>query len=214
MKSQDLPQEISKMLSARPAEVDKGDRLWETAVLLPLVRSADGSWNILFEERSSRLSWQPGDICFPGGRREATDATLAATALRETCEELGLRPESISLCGELDYLVTHMGPIVHPFVGVLEDAEHIRYNEDEVGSVFTVPLQALLEQKPREAVMELQNRAPDDFPFDLLPRQPREWRKRKGYKVYFYTYEGHVIWGITARILHGFLERIIRNYRI
>jgi coenzyme A diphosphatase NUDT7 len=55
--------------------------------------------------------------------------------------------------------------------------------------------------------MELANRATADFPFDLLPRHPHDWYKRKGYNIYFYEYQGHVIWGLTARILHGFIKR-------
>ena len=103
--------------------------------------------------------------------------------------------------------MTHMGPIIHPFVGRLANEVKLYCNSDEVAEIFTVPLNFLLVSEPRVAHMELANRATADFPFDLLPRHPHDWYKRKGYNIYFYEYQGHVIWGLTARILHGFIKR-------
>ena len=197
---------IENGLRGREPEPDRDDNLWDAAVLLPLVNTPDGI-SVLFEVRAAKLGWQPGDVCFPGGRAECSDDSFAATALRETCEELGLGADDVQLTGGLNYLVTHMGPIIHPYVGCIKDINKINFNKDEVDEIFTVPLTFLLNNPPRVAHMELANKAGDDFPFDLLPRQPREWRKRKGYNVYFYEYGGHVIWGLTARILHGFLNR-------
>lgn len=197
---------IENGLRGREPEPDRDDNLWDAAVLLPLVNTPDGI-SVLFELRAAKLGWQPGDVCFPGGRAECSDDSFAATALRETCEELGLGAEDVQLIGGLNYLVTHMGPIIHPYVGCIKDINKIKFNKDEVDEIFTVPLAFLIANPPRVAHMELANKAGDDFPFDLLPRQPREWRKRKGYNVYFYEYGGHVIWGLTARILHGFLNR-------
>lgn len=202
----DVREAVHAMLSRRSAEIDKSDRLWEAAVLVPLVKN-DGGIGILFEERSKLLSWQPGDVCFPGGKRDKKDASLEATAVRETCEELGVSADNVEIYGELDYLVTHMGPILHPFVGTICDLRQVHLNTAEVGKVFVVPLQVLLDQEPRKIRMQLANRAPKDFPYDLLPEYPKAWNRRKGYDVYFYEYEGHVIWGMTARVLHGFLDR-------
>lgn len=197
---------IENGLRGREPEPDRDDNLWDAAVLLPLVNTPGGI-SVLFEVRAAKLGWQPGDVCFPGGRAECSDDSFAATALRETCEELGLDADDVQLIGGLNYLVTHMGPIIHPYVGCIKDINKIKFNKDEVDEIFTVPLAFLIANPSRVAHMELANKAGDDFPFDLLPRQPREWRKRKGYSVYFYEYGGHVIWGLTARILHGFLNR-------
>lgn len=196
---------IEKRLAGRTPELDRGDNLWDAAVLLPLVKTPDGV-AVLFEVRAAKLGWQPGDVCFPGGRAEGGDESFKAAALRETCEELGLTARDVVIVGGLNYLVTHMGPVIHPYVGYIKDLGRINFNRDEVDEVFTVPLKFLLNNPPREANMELANKAGEDFPFDLLPRQPHDWRRRKGYKVYFYEYGGHVIWGLTARILHGFLN--------
>ena len=202
-----LQEVLYERLHRRPVGIDKLDRLWEAAVLLPLVQTEEGI-AVLFEERAHSLRRQPGQICFPGGKVECADANnFAVTAVRETCEELGLAPEDITICGELDSLVTHMGPIIHPFVGMLKDISKISFNPSEVERVFTVPLQALLSMTPRRCSMELADHPGEDFPFDLVPDRMRGWRKHKQYYVYFYEYGGHVIWGLTARMLHAFLHR-------
>ena len=202
-----LQEVLYERLHRRPVGIDKLDRLWEAAVLLPLVQTEEGI-AVLFEERAHSLRRQPGQICFPGGKVECADANnFAVTAVRETCEELGLAPEDITICGELDSLVTHMGPIIHPFVGMLKDISKISFNPSEVERVFTVPLQALLSMTPRRCSMELADHPGADFPFDLVPDRMRGWRKHKEYYVYFYEYGDHVIWGLTARMLHAFLPR-------
>ncbi len=203
---QKLAKTIEQKLNGREPGLDRDDNLWDAAVLLPLVDTPEGI-AVLFEVRAAKLGWQPGDVCFPGGRAECTDGSFEVTALRETCEELGLAKEQVGIIGGLNYLVTHMGPVIHPFVGYIGDISGIVFNKDEVDEVFTVPLKHLLQHQPRIAHMELANKAGSDFPFDLLPRQPHEWNKRKGYHVYIYEYGGHVIWGLTARILYGFLNR-------
>ena len=202
-----LQEVLYERLHRRPVGIDKLDRLWEAAVLLPLVQTEEGI-AVLFEERAHSLRRQPGQICFPGGKVECADANnFAVTAVRETCEELGLAPEDITICGELDSLVTHMGPIIHPFVGMLKDISKISLNPSEVERVFTVPLQALLSMTPRRCSMELADHPGADFPFDLVPDRMRGWRKHKEYYVHLYEYGDHVSWGLTARMLHAFLHR-------
>ena len=148
-----------------------------------------------------------GEVCFPGGKYECEDNSFRNTAVRETCEELGLKPENITICGELDCLVTHNGPIIHSFVGLIDDISKITYSKSEVERIFTVPLKMLLEQKPRRGSVQLADHPGDDFPFDLVPQRKRGWRMNKSYYVYFYLYEDKVIWGLTARMLYAFLYR-------
>ena len=198
---------VQAMLARRAAGIDRADRPTEAAVLLPLV-DKDGKLGVLFEVRSKSLSWQPGEVCFPGGKKEKNDCSLQDTAVRETCEELNLTPEDMVICGQLDFLVTNFGPIVYPYVGNIGDLAKVKPSCAEVSEVFVVPLMELMKQNPRKVHMELANRATDDFPFDLLPKHPRGWLQRKGYDVYFYEYEGHVIWGLTAGILYSFMRRL------
>ena len=143
---------LFERLHRRAPGIDKLDRLWDAAVLLPLVRTPEGI-SVLFEERAHTLRSQPGEICFPGGKYECADNSFRNTAVRETCEELGLQPENITICGELDCLVTHNGPIIHPFVGLIDDISKITYSKSEVERIFTVPLKVLLEQKPRRGFL-------------------------------------------------------------
>lgn len=138
-KTAELIKQITERLNRRPARIDKADRLWDAAVLVPLIDTKQGP-AVLFEVRAAGLGWQPGDVCFPGGRYECGDDSFAKTAVRETCEELGITEDKIELCGELDYLVTHMGPIIHPFVGRLANEVKLDCNSDEVAEIFTVPL--------------------------------------------------------------------------
>lgn len=206
-KMEELRQVLYERLHRRPAGIDKLDRLWDAAVLLPLVQTDEGL-AVLFEERAHSLRRQPGEVCFPGGKAECSDKyNYAHTAVRETCEELGLTPQDITICGELDALVTHMGPIIHPFVGIIDDMSKITFSHDEVERIFTVPLKSLLAIKPRRSTMQLADHAGEDFPFDLVPGRIRGWRQHKEYYVYFYEYGAEVIWGLTARILYAFLRR-------
>lgn len=197
---------IFERLHRRAPGIDKLDNLWEAAVLLPLVDTPDGI-SVLFEERSHKLRRQPGEVCFPGGHYECTDKNFRNTAVRETCEELGLASSDIKVCGQLDALVAFHGPIIHPFVGLLKDLGKVTYSKDEVEQVFTVPLKVLLAQTPQRSSILLAERPGDDFPFNLVPQRSKTWRRNREYYIYFYTYKGHVIWGLTARILYAFLYR-------
>lgn len=200
-----LASTLGQALSVRPAGIDKLDRLWEAAVFLPIVETSEGP-SLLFQVRSQNLRHQPGEICFPGGRYECKDGSFATTALRETCEELGLALEDLQLLGELDALVTHTGPIIHPFVGLLKAPEKIVYNPSEVESIFTVPLSFFLNQEPLRCAMKLADQPGPDFPYDLVPQRQRSWRFNKAYYCYFYQYQGRVIWGLTARMLYSFIK--------
>lgn len=177
--------------------------LFQSAVLIPLIEQ-DGKLHVLFEERAHHLRRQPGEIGFPGGRIDPADRDPQAAAVRETCEELGVEADDIEVIGALDYVVTAT-QIVFPYVGRIKRPERIRPNPDEVASVFTAPLDFLQAARPDLHFVDLCVDPPDDFPFDLIPNG-RNYKWRGGQiPEYFYHYEDHVIWGLTARILHHFL---------
>jgi len=177
-----------------------------SAVLVPLVHH-NGRLGVLFEIRSASLNWQPGDICFPGGRIELDDSGPQAAALRETREELGLQEAAVEVLGPLNYVVSPIGVSVYPFAGYIKNYDLIRPNHGEVEEVFVAPLDYLLAAEPLTAHMELATRPLSDFPLSLLgDSYSRDWKRRTTYPVLFYQYGGHVIWGLTARVLYGFLN--------
>ena len=202
-----LLQNITKALQTTSPKAEKELKLWDAAVMLPLLETGEGL-SILFQVRSMKLNWQPGDICFPGGRREPEDENLAFTAQRETEEELGLSKDDFTLLGPLDYFYTYVGPMLFPYVGVIHHPENIKISTEEVAEIFTVPIADLLKIKPRSGTITIASKPEKDFPFDVLPEYKTDWTVRKDYKVYCYNYKNRRIWGMTARVLHSFLAKI------
>lgn len=205
MKVEDLCSRLSIALSAGLDHKDRYNEYFNAAVLVPLIWEKD-QLSVLFEVRSPHLSWQPGEICFPGGRIEPLDSSLLSAAVRETTEELGLAIDQIQILGSLHEVVSPIGVRLYPFVGYLTDAGHINPSPGEVSEVFTVPLEFLLTAEPIIGHMERCTRPLDDFPFELLPGYSENWQRRKNYQVLFYKYNQYVIWGLTAQVLHNFLE--------
>jgi len=179
----------------------------EYAVLLPLLKREE-ELSLLFEVRSQNLKGQPGEVCFPGGQKEPGDKTPRDTALREAAEELGIKKASIKTLGALDVLWTHHQLKIHPYVAVIGDEIELHPDPAEVEEVFYVPLIRLLEMQPLVKKVRLRMDLGTDFPYHLVPGgKDYPWRTGE-YPVYFYEYEKYVIWGLTARILHHFLDLI------
>lgn len=88
-----------------------------SAVLIPLIKKDDG-YHILFEVRSNKLSHQPGEICFPGGKKELGETSMQ-TAVRETCEELLVSKSDIKFYGPLDYFLSPAGMRIDTYLGEL-----------------------------------------------------------------------------------------------
>lgn len=183
--------------------------LQDFAVLIPLFKGNHGL-EILFEIRSHNLNSQPGEICLPGGRLEP-DETLENTALRETCEELGICTESVTLLGTATPLITPFRYAIHPFVGFLHPFSFpadVHVNPDEVASVFSVPLDWFMNTEPLAYTVTSQFDFPADFPYHLI-RNGREYAwKSAVYPIHFYLYHETVIWGMTAKIIHDFCRQL------
>lgn len=152
----------------------------QASVLIPIV-DRDPEPSILLTKRTEDLAAHPGQISFPGGRREAGDRDDLATALRETTEEVGIASNLIEIIGQLDTYRTVTDFAISPFVGVVQADFELIIDEREVEAVFELPLTYLLD-----------------------PRHHRiESRLWKGRRRFFYTmpYEGYYIWGATAAML-------------
>ena len=178
-------------------------RKGESAVVIPLV-AKDGEYHILFEKRAEKLDVQPGEVCFPGGGMEPGELP-ARTAVRETAEELRVGEDQVEILAALDPVMGPSGASIWPFVALLHDYQGT-WSEDEVDSVFTVPLSQLLIQNPDVYHTSLQTLPGDDFPYALIPGgREYGWRSKKN-PIYFYNGWAETIWGVTARILYEFLD--------
>ncbi len=177
-----------------------------SAVLVPLVQLEGGEWGLLFEQRSTSLRRHSGEVAFPGGHFEPTDADLRATALRETCEELQTSQDNLQVLADLDVLITWSGLQVHPFLGRILDMSRVAPNPSEVAELFIVPLARLWAVQPRVYELFLQPAPADDFPFHLISGgRDHRWRRMVATQM-FYEVDGRVIWGMTARILQHVLQ--------
>lgn len=180
---------------------------FRSAVLIPLVEK-DGEWHVLFEVRALTMRKQPGDISFPGGKIDEMDASPLAAALRETYEELGVDPATVEILGNLSPFVTSPSFVVYPFIGIIEEQQLHTFNKDEVAEVFTVPLKWLLTHEPYMHYVEVRPKPSADFPYNKIANgENYAWRASR-MEEWFYEYENYTIWGLTARLLKYFIEKV------
>lgn len=171
-----VKQQIERILRHRKKERITGENLKASAVLIPLFYS-QGQYHILFTERSDEVVFHKGQVCFPGGTREPSDSSLLQTALRESEEEIGIKTKDIEILGELDDMLTFVTDyVISPFVAFIPHPHSLKTNGREVKGAFSVPLSFLMDEA--------------NFKQDS----------------YAYEYEGHIIWGATARILKQFID--------
>ena len=189
-------------LKGRAAGIILQEGCRRSAVIIPIIKEVDGM-NTLFQVRSEAIDRQPGDICFPGGAIDDGETPLE-TALREASEELLILPEQLDVICACDVFHNASG-IVYPFAAYLNGYDW-RFSKDEVAEVFAVPLDFFMQTDPLVCTSEMVRKPDQDFPYDLIHGgMDYKWPKRVD-KELFYLWEGRVIWGITARILKGFLD--------
>ncbi len=118
----------------------------EAAVLVPIVMRgpAASEPTILLTQRTAHLSTHSGQIAFPGGKVDAEDADVQATALREAQEEVGLDPRHVQVIGQLPLYITGSAFWVTPVIGLVSPEMALQPNPDEVDDVFEVPLAFLM----------------------------------------------------------------------
>ncbi|MDO5120293.1 MAG: CoA pyrophosphatase [Coriobacteriales bacterium] len=173
------------------------------AVLVPLVSGEDGL-EVILEVRALTLSVQPGDVCLPGGGIEVDESPLDA-AIRETCEELCVRPSQIDVLGSLGTFDGPGGRQLHAFVAKLAGYQDT-YSPDEVERIFKLPLTWLIEHDPAVYQVSYAPQYPDDYPWELVPGgRGYRWRTRTN-EVPFYRGTEPLVWGATARVLRRFAE--------
>lgn len=180
---------VRQALSAVDRQAVSDPSLTQAAVMV-LLYLREGEYHILLNKRSDTVEDHKGEMAFPGGRMEATDASPVEAALRETHEEMGVTPEDVDVLGPLGAVSTPSGYFVNPFVGTIPGAYSFRQSDSEVAEVVEVPLASVV----REGTV----------PMDVQYGDGRT----KTFDAYLY--EGHVIFGATARIL-GDLLRVLER---
>lgn len=154
------------------------------AVLVPVVGGDEPA--LVFTLRTETVPSHKGQISFPGGSIEDSDRDVHAAALREANEEIGLDPARVEVLGELDTFPTYVsGYVVTPVVGWLEKMPELTPNPAEVARVLVIPLSALT---------------------DEIRSDPGFAHGGRTYPTEAWVWEGNVIWGVTARVLRGFLH--------
>lgn len=173
-------------LSRRKIQLIRDTDRTRAAVLIPLYLK-NGEYFVIFTRRTHNVSTHKGQISFPGGVRDQTDASLLDTALRESLEEVGIATNAVDVLGRLDDFSTHVSYfVISPFVGLIPWPYQFTISESETAEIIHVPVSALLDL----TCMSEGNEIVEDT---LVP-------------ACFFTYKGNIIWGATARILQQFLE--------
>lgn len=178
------------------------------SLFLPIIEK-EGELHLLFEVRSHTMRRQPGEVCFPGGKMDQSDRGPKHTAVREASEELGVRPGTMTDVYSLGQMISPFGMKIEAYAGLLHcDEKELQPNPDEVAEIFTVPLEFFLENDPSVHYVQMEIKPESDFPYHLISNgEDYEWQARK-YEEYFYQYNDHVIWGLTARVLRSFVHMI------
>lgn len=184
----DLHGSLAAALGDHRPRVATAEGARAAAVLIPVIGGREPS--LIFTLRTETLPSHKGQISFPGGSIDAGDESPAAAALRESHEEIGLDPGLVEVLGQLDTFPTYVsGYLVTPVVGWLDALPELRPNPAEVARVLVVPLGALTDEIRSDPGFEHGGRT---FPTEA------------------WIWEGNVIWGVTARVLRGFLELLGR----
>jgi 8-oxo-dGTP pyrophosphatase MutT (NUDIX family) len=160
------------------------------AVLIPIVARPSGL-TVLLTQRTAHLRDHAGQVSFPGGRCEPTDPSPQATALRESQEEVGIRPEQVEVLTTLPEYFTSTGFRVTPVVGLVTPPLNLSLDDFEVAEVFEPPLAYLLD----------------------ATNYRRDFIEYRGARREYWTvpWQGYFIWGATAGMLASFRDCLLRS---
>jgi 8-oxo-dGTP pyrophosphatase MutT (NUDIX family) len=161
------------------------------AVLVPVFRDAAGRLRIVLILRTDR-GLHGGQLALPGGKVDAADETLDATALREAEEEIGLSPAEVQVLAQL--APVRSGPTdyeVHPFLARVPADVQWRPNPDEVVEVLTPAVDELWDAANRRELLFTSAHWPEGLLVDGIPVGDR------------------VLWGMTLRLLDDVVPRLL-----
>ena len=176
---------VRKALAGRERQIVADASLMPAAVLL-LLYPKDGKYCVLLNKRSEEVEHHKGEISFPGGAKDEEDRDFLETALREAQEEMGISPADVTVLGQLDDFTTRSGFSIQVYVGTIDYPYDFKPSNLEIAEVLEVPLDVLLDPSS----MRVETR----------------WEDGQYVDVRSYAYDGHLIYGATARILQQFLS--------
>ena len=175
---------IEKALANRIRNTLADASLTPAAVML-LLYPRNGKYCVLLNKRSDEVEYHKGEISFPGGSRDPEDDDSLDTALRETEEEMGILRDDVQVLGQLDDIATNSGFGFNVYVGTIPYPYLFKPSALEIAEVLEVPISVLQDPASIRA---------DTF-----------WSGGQTETSYSYAYDGHLIFGATARILRQFL---------
>ena len=161
-------------------DLDQKFNFLEASVLIPIL-TFKKDLEILLTKRSNSLKNHPGQIAFPGGKKDQIDSSPIETALRETQEEVGLNPKNVEIIASLPSHKTATGFVIKPYLGLINQPFSETLRQGEVDEIFTVPYDYILNEKN----------------FSI---KTRKWNGLQR-SYYVVPYGPYYIWGATARIL-------------
>lgn len=165
----------------------------QAAVLIPMVRQ-DDAWHLLYIRRAhSDQDRHSGQVAFAGGKKEPEDDDLENTALREAQEEIGIRPEDVSILGALNHHHSITRFRITPVVGEIPWPYPLMLDAQEVARTFTIPLEWLADENNHR----IEYRKLDDH--QSIP------------VVYFDEFDGELLWGATARMTLSLVRALKRE---
>ena len=127
-------------------DLDQKFNFLEASVLIPIL-TFKKDLEILLTKRSNSLKNHPGQIAFPGGKKDQIDSSPIETALRETQEEVGLNPKNVEIIASLPSHKTATGFVIKPYLGLINQPFSETLRQGEVDEIFTVPYEYILNEK-------------------------------------------------------------------
>ena len=162
----------------------------QSAVLVLIYPKYDTGLNILLTKRTAHLRGHSGQVSFPGGSVDDTDTSHEHTALRETCEEVGIcEQERIQILGRLSKMwIPPSNFDVHPIVASMPSTPHMTLSTHEVANVHHMPLSALVDDMTKKTTQMTFRNMQIDVPY--------------------YDVDAQVVWGATAAMLSELESRL------
>lgn len=183
-----MHQFIAQKLILHPPRIVAA-KLQTPAAVLVAITDDKHNPEVILTRRSQAMPTHKGQVAFPGGKVDPSDQDLVATALREAYEEVGLKPENVTVLGQMGQVLSRQGFVVTPIIGLVPTSvvHQLLPNLAELDRIFTVPLSFFMDTQPAMDALAL----------------------AEGVKqVPSFYYDEYRIWGMTAFILAEFVNLV------